>query len=284
MIERQRLALAGVLMLGASACSDPTGPSSTVFCEAQPDTAVVEIEDDSLALAIRSNLSVSPRLELTCGMVQGITSLRAGSRGIVSLRGIENLTSLTSLWIRGNAITDISPLRDLTGLTSLNVAANRIRDIEPLRGLTQLTFLAISDNGAIEDIDPLSGLTTLTGTLWMGGNAIRDLEPLRGLTGISILRAWDNAITDLTPLSGLTGLTELHLPNNAFTSTEGLAGLSALTIVGLQSNPDLIDVQALIDNPGFGTGTGVNLSDTGVGCADVDTLAAKGVFVISDCP
>ena len=284
MIRRHGLTLAGVLAIGAASCSDPTGPGSAPFCAHRPDSAVIEIEDANFDLSIRSALSVSPQLDLTCGMVEGIVSLNAPSRGIVSLSGIENLTGLTTLWIRANAITDITPLRGLTGLTSLNLAANRIQDIEPLRALTHLTFLAINENGAIADIAALSALTNLTGTLWMGGNLIEDIEPLRALTGISVLRAWDNSITDLSPLSSLSGLTELHVHTNAITDTDGLAALSALTAVSLHTNPELTDIRGLIDNAALGPGTDVNLSGTSVSCADVDALAAKGVAVISDCP
>lgn len=283
--RRARAAVfAGLLALGAWACSDPSGPGTEPFCADRPDAAVVEIADPNLDLAIRANLGVSPLADLTCGMVEGITTLNAANRGIVSIEGIENLTGLTVLQIRANAITDIGPLSGLTGLTSLNVAANQIHDVEPLRGLTQLSFLAINENQLIEDIDALSGLTSLTGTLWMHSNAIVDLGPLRGLSGISILRAYDNAIADLTPLSALSGLTEVHVHINSLRDTGGLVALGALTAVSLHSNPELTDIQDLIDNPGLGPGTDVNLAATSVSCADVDLLNAKGVSVISDCP
>jgi len=283
-VSRARLCLATVIVVGVCACSDPTGPGSGPYCATQPDSAVVEIEDPNLDLAIRANLGVSTLLDLTCGMVEGITSLNAANRGIVSLVGIENLTGLTTLQIRANQITDIGPLGGLTGLTFLNLAANRIHDVEPLRDLTQLTFLAINENGFIEDIDALGGLTNLTGTLWMHSNAITSLEPLRGLTGISILRAYDNAISDLSPLSALTGLTELHVHINSLQNTHGLVALGALTAVSLNSNPDLTDIQDLLENPALGPGTDVNLAGTGVSCSDVALLTAKGVAVISDCP
>jgi len=276
--------LAGLLAVGAWACSDPTGPGAAPYCAERPDTAVVEFPDANLDLAIRANLGVSSLAELTCGMVEGITNLNAASRGIVSIEGIENLTGLTILQLRANEITDIGPLRGLIGLASLNLAANSIQDVEALRGLTQLTFLAINENRLIVAIDALSRLTNLTGTLWLHSNAIRDLEPLRGLTGISILRAYDNAITDLSPLSALDGLTELHVHINSLRDTGGLAALEALTAVSLHSNPELTDIQDLIDNPGLGPGTDVNLVGTSVSCADVGALAAKGVAVISSCP
>ena len=283
MARRLPAAITGALMLAAGACSDATGPAPGASCATRPATAMVQFEDADLDLAIRGALGASTLLPLTCGLVEGLTSLNAASRGITSLEGIENLTALTTLNIRDNAITDLTPLGRLTGLSSLNLAANRIGDIEPLRGLTALTFLAVNDNGAIRDLGPLSELTSLSGTLWLGGNAIEDLEPLRALTRLSRLRAWDNAITDLAPLADLTGLVEINVHTNAITDTNGLAALTDLMSLNLRANAGLVDIQELIDNPGLGAGADVNLAATGVSCADVDALAAKGVSVISDC-
>jgi internalin A len=278
------LAFAGVVSVVAAGCNDPTGLGSGAYCEVRPDTAVVSIQDPDLDFAIHAALGVSALLPLTCGMVESLTGLNASSRGITSLEGIENLSGLTTLTIRDNAITDIGPLRALTGLTFLNLAANDISDVEPLRRLTALTFLAINDNGAIRDIDALSALTSLSGTLWLGGNAIESLEPLRGLADVTAIRAWHNRIADLAPLAGLTGLSEVNVHHNALTSARGLSTLPALQSVWLHSNPQLVDIQDLIDNAALGFGTDVNVSSTGVSCADVEALTARGVAVISDCP
>ncbi len=48
-------------------------------------------------------------------------------------------------------------------------------------------------------------------------------------------------------------------------------------------NPDLTDIQPLLDNTGLGTGDSVLLMNTNVSCTDVATLEAKGVRVTSDC-
>ena len=70
-----------------------------------------------------------------------------------------------------------------------------------------------------------------------------------------------NSITDISALSGLTSLTSLNLGFNFFT-----------------------DIQPLLDNRGFRAGDWVYLRSTGVSCADVAVLKAKGVAVQSDCP
>ena len=281
-----RVWLAGALVFAAgSGCfRDLAGPDFQPFCAIESSSSIVAFEDAILAAEIRDDLSVGPQDPLICGLVETLTTLSAASAGIVSLSGIENLTGLTTLQIRDNAIADISPLSRLTGLTSLNLAANSITDVSALSGLTNLTFLAINLNQTISDISALSGLTNLTGTLWIYNNAITDIGPLSGLTNLTALNAWDNSITDLSALSGLTSLTALRVSMNSITNLGDLSGLTNLELVSLHTNPDLSDIQTLLDNPGLGPGDAVQLKNTSVNCTDVDALRAKIVDVISDCP
>jgi len=46
-------------------------------------------------------------------------------------------------------------------------------------------------------------------------------------------------------------------------------------------NPDLTDIQPLLDNTGLGAGDTVYLQATSVSCTDVAALQAKGVTVQS---
>lgn len=278
--------LAGSLVFAAgSGCfRDLAGPDFQPFCAVEPSSSIVTFEDAILEAEIRDDLSVGPQDALTCGLLETLTTLTAASAGIVSLSGIENLTGLTTLQIRDNAITDISFLSGLTGLASLNLAANSITDVSALSGLTSLTFLAININGTISDISALSGLTSLSGTLWIYGNSITDISALSGLTNLTALNAWDNSITDLSALNGLTGLTALRVSMNSITNLGDLSGLTNLELVSLHTNPDLSDIQTLLDNPGLGPGDAVHLKNTSVSCTDVDKLRAKIGDVVSDCP
>jgi Leucine-rich repeat (LRR) protein len=276
---------AGALLLvaGLACFRDIAGPGIETFCDTASSSAIVTFEDAILEAEIRDALLIGPQSSLTCGLVETLTSLNAASAGVTNLGGIENLTGLTTLQIRGNSITDIRALAGLTGLTSLNLAANSITDVSPLSGLTNLTFLAINQNGTITDISALSGLTNLTGTLWIHSNAITDISAVSGLTNLTTLNAWNNSISDLSPLSGLTGLTQIRVHINSITDLGDLDGLPNLEIVWLHTNPDLTDIQTLLDNPGLGAEAAVNLRDTNVSCTDVDALRAKSVDVISDC-
>jgi Leucine-rich repeat (LRR) protein len=185
--------LIGLLLLPLG-CGSPTGPQRSEFCRAQGDDGIVTFEDANLEAAVRAELSVGAQEDLTCGLVSGLTLLRAFSAGIESLVGIQNFTSLRSLFLESNSISDISALSGLTGLEGLSLSGNSITDVGALRGLTDL----------------------------------------RG--------------------------------------------------IDLDNNPDLTDIQPLLDNTGFGAGDHVLLGGTNVSCADVAALEAKGVEVFSDCP
>jgi len=300
------LAIASLLLAVGWGCTrEATGPVLSL-CEIEAGTSVGLFGDPNLEAAVRTTLSVGPLEDLTCDLLETLTNLNAGHLEITSLAGIENLTGLTFLWIRGNSITDIRQLAGLTGLTFLNLAANSLTDVGPLSGLTSLTFLAINDNRTITDISALRGLTNLTGTLWMGGNSISDLSALSGLTNLTAINAWENSISDLSPLSeldnlrdlnahansisdlsplsGLTDLTGLRVHLNSITDVGALRGLINLTTLKLQDNSDLNDIQPLLENAGLGSGDTVWLTGTAVSCSEVAALGAKGVTVLTDCP
>ncbi len=119
----------------------------------------------------------------------------------------------------------------------------------------------------------------------MHSNSIADLSALSELTNLTALNAWYNSITDLSALSGLTSLTgTLWMNGNSITDLSVLRGLRNLAVLTLHTNPDLSNIQPLLDNPGLGAGDDVLLQSTKVSCTDVHALRAKGVGVVSDCP
>ena len=107
---------------------------------------------------------------------------------------------------------------------------------------------------------------------------------LSGLTSLTRLDLSNNSISNISVLSGLTSLTALFLNANSITDISVLSGLPAtpLTSVGLGNNPDLTDIQPLLNNTGLGAGDDVELRGTMVSCEDVALLEAKGVTVTSD--
>ncbi len=149
----------------------------------------------------------------------------------------------------------------ISGLTVLDARSVGITSLVGIQNLTSLSDLDLIYIPNLTDIGPLSGLTSLT-YLRLIGNSISDISALSGLTGLWYLDLTGNSISDISALSGLTSLWEL----------------------GLASNPDLSNIQPLLDNTGLGVGDYVSLQSTKVSCTDVAALRATGVSVGSDCP
>ncbi len=103
------------------------------LCSDHPDAAIATFEDANMEAAIRAGLSVDAQDDLTCGLIYGLTELDAQSADIMSLVGIQNLTSLTTLNLGNNSIPDIGSLGGLTSLFSLNLVNNPdLTDIQTL--------------------------------------------------------------------------------------------------------------------------------------------------------
>jgi len=111
---------------------------------------------------------------------------------------------------------------------------------------------------------------------------------LSGLTNLRDLNLHTNAITDVSALRRLTSLTELRINGNQITDVSALKVLTSLAGLDLRFNPELSDIQPLLDNPGLGAGDRVELRFTRVSCSDAALLEAKGVMVhnelFSPCP
>jgi len=231
-----------------------------LICSDLPGSALASFEDANLETVIRGALQIGAQDDLTCALVSGLTILDNGSSaGIVSLEGMQNLTSLTILVLIDNSITDAGPLSSLPSLQTIFLRNNSIRDLSPFTGLTGL------------------------GTLVLGNNSISDLSPLTGLTSLWDLDVANNSITDISTLAGLTGMTKLYLNGNNIRDIDALAGLLDLGDVDLDDNANLADLRALLDNPAFGVGAQLFVRSTAVSCTDVAALKAKGVSVFSDC-
>ena len=146
-------------------------------------------------------------------------------------------------------------------------------------GLTRLD----AEQAGIESLVGIQNLTSLT-NLDLGHNSITDISALSGLTSLERLRLGSNSITDIRALSGLTGLTRITLGSNSISGISALSGLTSLETLRLDNNRGVTDLRPLLGNAGLGAGDRVDLRFTGVRCANVAAMEAKGVRVESGCP
>jgi len=167
-------------------------------------------------------------------------------------------------------------------LTQLDARWSEITSLVGIQNLMSLTLLRLGSNFSISDIGALSGLTSLT-ELDLTSNSITDIDALSALTSLTTLGLDGNSVSDIGALSGLTSLTFLLLASNSISDIDALSGLTSLTILDLTNNPNLSNIQPLLDNTGLGAGDQVLLRSTSVSCTDVAALQAKGVSVGSSC-
>jgi hypothetical protein len=191
----------------------------------------VHFADPSLQAAVESTLWITSP---TSDDMLTLTSLHAGSGGIVSLTGLEYATNLETLYLDHNRISDLSPLSGLDNLDTLALNTNDVSDLSPLSGLVRLTSLNLHDN-EISDISPLSGLEKLE-YLVLRINHITDISYLAGLGNLQTLTLEDNAIDDLSALSGLEKLEHLRIGYNQITDLSPLSGLSSLLFLDARGN------------------------------------------------
>ena len=103
------------------------------------------------------------------------------------------------------------------------------------------------------------------------------------VSGLTRLDAEQAGIAHLVGIQNLTSLTQLDLSHNTITDISALSGLTSLERLRLDGNPRVTDLRPLLGNAGLGAGDRVDLRFTGVYCANVAAMEAKGVRVESDC-
>ncbi len=155
--------------------------------------------------------------------------------------GIEDMTSLQTLWLFGNDLSgDLQALSDLTSLEDLRLFYNSLTgSLAPLSGLTSMTYFDAGYNSISGTLEALSSLVLLE-SLYLNENMLSGtLSPgIEDMASLQTLWLFGNDLSgDLQALSNLTSLEEVNLYANILTGTlEYLAGLSNLTYLSLEGN------------------------------------------------
>ncbi len=150
------------------------------------------------------------------------------------IRGLDQLTALTSLDLSFNKIKHIKNISSLTNLTDLYFVSNKISRIEGLDTLVNLRQIELASN-RIREIQNLGALKNLE-ELWLAKNKITELHGLAQLPKLRLLSIQSNRISDLSPLRDVPQLEELYVSHNALENLEGLEGNPNLTIIDISNN------------------------------------------------
>lgn len=92
--------------------------------------------------------------------IKNVRRLYAVKSQVTDLSGLEELKSLTQLYLWGNLeLRDLSPLQGLTRLRTLVLAGTKVTDLSPLRNLKNLLELRL-ESTPVENLEPLRGLSS----------------------------------------------------------------------------------------------------------------------------
>jgi internalin A len=165
----------------------------------------ITIPDAHLAQCIAVALNKTPSTTTFSNLdLAGILELSCANRSVMSLDGLEYLTSLIHLDLSYNLISDVSPLSGLTGLMDLHLTHNNISDASPLAGVTSVANLYLNENN-LSSIADLSTLTNVA-VLDVSSNRLTSLTGVAGKIWLYNLKASGNELTSLAPISALTRL------------------------------------------------------------------------------
>ena len=193
-----------------------------------------------------------------------VESLGLYNKGIFNLTGIQDFTSLTSLYCQNNNLTGLD-LSNNTALIQLNCEGNQITGLD-LSNNTALIQLDCQDN-QITGLD-LSNNTALN-RLTCYRNQITSLD-LSNNTALVSLSCSENQMTSLD-VSDCTALASLNCRENQITSLD-LSQNSLLNSLHCQSNQLLFLDLKNGNNLNLGYGSIFTLSNPNLTCINVDDI------------
>ena len=104
MIRTHARGFLALLLVSLSSCggSEPQTETTVVLqpadlCSDNPGSAIATFADANLEVAVRTALGIGAQDDLTCGLLATLANLTANDAGIVSMVGVQNLMSLTTL-------------------------------------------------------------------------------------------------------------------------------------------------------------------------------------------
>ena len=159
----------------------------------------------------------------------GIEYLYCSSKGITSVKGIEKLTNLETLYLDDNKISSMD-LSHNTNLKDLIIEKNNVRSLD-LSANTNLEALSAQGNGMYSLKLPQSASNIKS--LGLGGNDLKQFDPKK-YTGLIALDLSDNGIESID-LSNNTALLVLKLANNYITNID-VSKLTKLAYLNVATN------------------------------------------------
>ncbi len=223
-------------------------------------------------------ISANPALASLTGLA-ALTTVGGGlsvrdTESLVSLAGLENLTSVGGLNLQSNdALVSLAGLDNLTDIRSLGVSGNQaLTSLAGAENVTSLGNLVVALNNALPSLAGLENLASLSSLRIELNDTLASLEALENITSLD-----GNLLIDVNPalvsLAGLENITSVGSFLQIFGNDglESLAGLDGVTSVGnalfVSFNPALQSLAGLENLVSVGNDLGVFFNDALVDCA-----------------
>lgn len=264
------------------------------------------------------NLTIGPSTDITdLSPLNGITSVSGvlridGNQNLLTLDGLETLTSGNAIVISNNALNDLegldnlqtvsnnfalidnSNLTDISSLSQLSLVGNASLNIlnnsslPNLMGLDNLTSagaVTIEDNEALVSLDGLQNLSTVDLWVRLINNGLETLNGLQGLSSVGDdLNIEQN--NELINLDGLVSLSQvggdLIIRNNSMlNNVNGLDGISMVENLSVISNASLENLDGFINLQTVNLGLRVQSNSSLQSCCGIFTALNNGPTTVN---
>jgi len=175
-------------------------------------------------------------------------------------------------------VTSVGGLECLPDVEKIVFDAWYVADFSPLTAMSQLTSLDLGWAPELSRLAPLPQLRELSVVFGHGG--LQGLSAVPNLTSLAGRFSNLSAKDALAPLQSLRRLRNLNLSGSKITNIEALVGLHELSAIDLSDN-DIADFSPLLDIPGLGPDSEVNMSGNPGNCNDpaIAVLLTRNVRV-----
>jgi hypothetical protein len=258
--------------------TDVVGPQSmTIYNVTFSDTAAYNI-------FVTGDLDSIMYLKITGEPISAITGLNQltsltelyiyANTALKTIGHITALTALEKVWLYQNDLYSIGTITALTNLTEFYAGENNLTDIGVITAITGLIKFHVRYNN-LTDIGTITALTSLT-EFRVTGNNLTDIGSVAALTNMIYFDTGDNNLTSIGNIVNHVQLLQFYINDNSFAKTElsdyidqawdnriALGALScAIKIEGNDETPSC-DTDAVAKIEGTGAYTGDGLKDAG---------------------
>lgn len=155
---------------------------------------------------------------------ENLRAIRMKNLDIKSLKPIAKLQKLDDIMFWDGTIGELPEKFNNPSISSVEISNTNISDFSSLEG-SPLRYLTLRDNG------------------------IKSIDFVRSMQNLEAIDMQNNLVSDLSPLEDKEDIDYINFENNQLSDIDVLITLTGLEAANLSDNPDIIDIDALVDHP-----------------------------------